>query len=239
MLRERGVVGKFVEFHGAGLAGLPLADRATIGNMSPEFGSTCAIFPIDAETLRYLALLGAARRADGAGRGLCARAGPVARRALARAALLRHDRARPGRGRAEPCRPQAPAGPGLAERREDAFRRALCDYVPTTPTAPTRRWPSLPSLRPLHGTLDTSRLRRGTRRSVGEDGHGLPHPHPWAGQRQGLVSTLDGTFQPAPRPRGDRRDHELHEHLEPLGDDRRGHPRPQRARPGSGSASRG
>src|SRR5207302_9247283 len=54
MLRRHGVVGKFVEFHGAGLARLPLADRATIGNMSPEFGSTCAIFPIDAETLRYL-----------------------------------------------------------------------------------------------------------------------------------------------------------------------------------------
>ena len=58
MLRERGVVGKFVEFHGAGLAGLPLADRATIGNMSPEFGSTCAMFPIDAETLRYLEFSG-------------------------------------------------------------------------------------------------------------------------------------------------------------------------------------
>ncbi len=58
MLRERGVVGMFVEFYGAGLAGLPLADRATIGNMSPEFGSTCAIFPIDAETLRYLELTG-------------------------------------------------------------------------------------------------------------------------------------------------------------------------------------
>jgi aconitate hydratase len=58
MLRERGVVGKFVEFHGAGLAGLPLADRATIGNMSPEFGSTCAIFPIDAETLKYLEFSG-------------------------------------------------------------------------------------------------------------------------------------------------------------------------------------
>ncbi|MGA8363239.1 MAG: aconitate hydratase [Solirubrobacteraceae bacterium] len=58
MLRERGVVGKFVEFYGAGLAGLPLADRATIGNMSPEFGSTCAIFPIDAETLTYLELSG-------------------------------------------------------------------------------------------------------------------------------------------------------------------------------------
>jgi aconitate hydratase len=54
MLRAKGVVGRFVEFFGPGLAGLPLADRATIGNMSPEFGSTCAIFPIDAETLRYL-----------------------------------------------------------------------------------------------------------------------------------------------------------------------------------------
>jgi aconitate hydratase len=58
MLRQRGVVGKFVEFYGEGLAGLPLADRATIGNMSPEFGSTCAIFPIDAETLRYLEFSG-------------------------------------------------------------------------------------------------------------------------------------------------------------------------------------
>ena len=60
MLRKRGVVGKFVEFHGAGLSGLPIADRATIGNMSPEFGSTCAIFPIDSETLDYLRLTGRA-----------------------------------------------------------------------------------------------------------------------------------------------------------------------------------
>jgi aconitate hydratase len=58
MLRQKGVVGKFVEFYGHGLANLPLADRATIGNMSPEFGSTCAIFPIDAETLRYLRFTG-------------------------------------------------------------------------------------------------------------------------------------------------------------------------------------
>ena len=58
MLRERGVVGTFVEFFGPGLANLPLADRATIGNMSPEFGSTCAIFPVDAETLRYLEFSG-------------------------------------------------------------------------------------------------------------------------------------------------------------------------------------
>jgi aconitate hydratase len=58
LLRERGVVGMFVEFYGAGLASLPIADRATIGNMSPEFGSTCAIFPIDSETLTYLRLSG-------------------------------------------------------------------------------------------------------------------------------------------------------------------------------------
>jgi len=58
MLRDKGVVGKFVEFFGEGLSHLPLADRATIGNMSPEFGSTCAIFPIDDETIRYLKLSG-------------------------------------------------------------------------------------------------------------------------------------------------------------------------------------
>jgi aconitate hydratase len=58
MLRERGVVGKFVEFHGPGLQRLPLADRATIGNMSPEMGATCAIFPVDQETLRYLEFSG-------------------------------------------------------------------------------------------------------------------------------------------------------------------------------------
>jgi aconitate hydratase len=58
MLRERGVVAKFVEFFGPGMQTLGLADRATIGNMSPEFGSTCAIFPVDRETLRYLEFTG-------------------------------------------------------------------------------------------------------------------------------------------------------------------------------------
>jgi aconitate hydratase len=58
MLRKLGVVGKFVEFYGGGIAELPLADRATIGNMAPEYGATCGIFPVDAETLRYLRLTG-------------------------------------------------------------------------------------------------------------------------------------------------------------------------------------
>jgi aconitate hydratase len=58
MLRKKGVVGKFVEYFGSGLAGLPLADRATIANMAPEYGATCGLFPIDAETIRYLELSG-------------------------------------------------------------------------------------------------------------------------------------------------------------------------------------
>ncbi len=58
MLRKHGVVGKFVEFYGAGVSALPLANRATIGNMSPEFGSTIAVFPVDEETVKYLRLTG-------------------------------------------------------------------------------------------------------------------------------------------------------------------------------------
>src|SRR6202044_2459455 len=58
MLRKKGVVGKFVEFYGPGLSTLPLADRATIANMAPEYGATCGIFPVDAETLRYLRVSG-------------------------------------------------------------------------------------------------------------------------------------------------------------------------------------
>src|SRR3546814_6699336 len=58
MLRALGVVGKFVEFYGDGLQHLPLADRATIANMAPEYGATCGIFPVDAEAVRYLRLSG-------------------------------------------------------------------------------------------------------------------------------------------------------------------------------------
>ncbi|HSR22219.1 MAG TPA: aconitate hydratase AcnA, partial [Candidatus Eisenbacteria bacterium] len=62
LLRARGVVGKFVEFHGEGVAALSLGDRATLSNMSPEYGSTCAIFPVDEETLRYLRMTGRTER---------------------------------------------------------------------------------------------------------------------------------------------------------------------------------
>ena len=61
LLRRHGVVGKFVEFYGPGVGNVPVSNRATIGNMSPEYGSTCAIFPVDEETLRYLAFTGRSR----------------------------------------------------------------------------------------------------------------------------------------------------------------------------------
>ena len=63
MLRKKGVVGKFVEFFGPGLSNMTLADRATIGNMAPEYGATCGFFPVDGETIRYLTMSGRARRA--------------------------------------------------------------------------------------------------------------------------------------------------------------------------------
>ena len=122
MLRKHGVVGKFVEFYGPGVSALPLANRATIGNMSPEFGSTIAVFPIDQQTLDYLELTGRSGRAARAGRGLREGAGPLARPGR-RAALLRAARARPVHRRPEPRRPQAPAGPRRPLRRQGVVPR--------------------------------------------------------------------------------------------------------------------
>ena len=111
MLRKAGVVGKFVEFFGAGLAALSLADRATIANMAPEYGATCGIFPIDDETLRYLRLTGRSAADSRAGRGLRARAGVLPRH-VRRPRPSTPSTLRPGSGqrRAERGRPEAPAG---------------------------------------------------------------------------------------------------------------------------------
>ena len=80
MLRKKGVVGKFVEFYGPGLTDMTVADRATIGNMAPEYGATCGFFPIDDKTIDYLKHHEPHRRARRAGRGLCQGAGHVAHR---------------------------------------------------------------------------------------------------------------------------------------------------------------
>ena len=78
MLRQHKVVGKFVEFYGPGVSQVPVANRATIGNMSPEYGSTIAVFPIDGKTSDYLRLTGRSERPDCAGRDVREDAGPVA-----------------------------------------------------------------------------------------------------------------------------------------------------------------
>ncbi len=131
MLRERGVVGKFVEFYGAGLIGLPIADRATIGNMSPEFGSTCAIFPIDAETLKYLELSGRPREQI------------ALVEAYAKEQALWHDEHSEtptfsdtielDLGTVEPslAGPKRPQDRVSLRDSKDAFRRALEDYAPS------------------------------------------------------------------------------------------------------------
>ena len=227
MLRKHGVVGKFVEFYGAGLANLPLADRATIGNMSPEFGSTCAIFPIDAETLRYLEFTGRPRGADRAGRGVRQGAGPVARRGLARSRRSRDDaRARPVDRRAEHRRAQAPAGPRLADRvegRRSATRsRAICPTRIAEDEAIAESFPASTRSRRTSPTAPaTSRgAAPAARRSQ-------------RGRRAACRSrSRTGPRRARPRPRRDRRDHELHEHVEPVGDARRRAARAQRGREG-------
>ena len=140
--------------------------------MSPEYGSTVAIFPIDEETLRYLRLTGRTERAGRAGRGLRQGAGPVAR-PDARAGLLRVPRARPRHGRPVARRPEAPAGPGDPGR---ARRRRSAEALPTYTDEPAAT---------------------ATLRLDGAGGHDRP------------------------RRRHDRRDHLVHQHLQPVGDARR------------------
>ena len=138
MLRRKGVVGKFVEFYGDGVANVPLANRATIGNMSPEYGSTCAIFPIDDETLTYLRFTG--RSAE-----------QIALvEAYAKEQGLWHD---PAASRATPrlssstSRPSCRRSPGRSGRRtgcrcqwrRPVFRTALRDYDGRTGSRTARR----------------------------------------------------------------------------------------------------
>ena len=125
MLRKKGVVGKFVEFYGAGLSALSLADRATVANMAPEYGATMGFFPVDEETLAYLKFTNRDRRPDRAGGSLHEGAGPVPHRRHAGPALLRHAGTRSGHGRAVDGRPQAPAGPRGSAGREEELPRCL------------------------------------------------------------------------------------------------------------------
>ena len=209
---------------------LPLADRATIGNMAPEYGATCGIFPVDAETLRYLEFSGRPRRAGGAGRGLLPRAGPVPRARTPRTPSTRtrssSTSARSCRRLAGPKRPQDrvaladAAQDFLAELREltgdgraaQGYDEASAESFPAS-DPPTDNGGGEP---PAPSRATTIARRRRPRR---------------AAARGGDVATAPSG--PRPRRRRDRRDHELHEHLEPVGDARRRAARQEggRARP--------
>lgn len=152
MLRQHGVVGKFVEFYGESVAAVPLANRATIGNMSPEFGSTAAIFPIDEETLRYLKLTG--RSAEQL----------ALVEAYAKEQGLWHDPAHEATyseyleldlstvvpSIAGPKRPQDRIE---LVRAKEGFRESLADYVPAEVTGSAERKPGVPQQEQPQGVL--------------------------------------------------------------------------------------
>ena len=137
MLRKRGVVGKFVEFFGPGLAHLTIADRATLGNMAPEYGATCGFSPIDDDTIRYLKDTGRPPELRRAGRGLCQGAGHVPRQDDARPDVHRRAQARSRLGRAVARRTQASAGPRRAQGSED--RASPARWTRNSARAPRRR----------------------------------------------------------------------------------------------------
>ena len=182
LLRKHGVVGKFVEFYGDGVAKVALYNRATIGNMSPEYGSTCAIFPIDEETLRYLRFTGRSEdhvklvEAYAKDQGLW-------HDPSSRAGVLRAHRARPFHRRTEPGRAGPAPGPGAAAPGQGGLRR-----VPgqgpgrgQTPRPTGCRWrcpvgPSGPSVRGRRRLRPRPR-RRGHRRHNELHQHLQPRSH--------------------------------------------------------------
>ena len=229
LLRKTGVVGKFVEYFGDGLAGLSVADRATLGNMSPEYGATCGFFPVDELTLDYLRLTGRSAGARRARRGLLQGEPALARarrvhpstRRWSSSTSATSSRRSPG-----PRRPQdrVPLG-----RAKESFREALGTFGvvdeddgalaetfpasdPTTEQAPGGR----PSTRRAPVAVATA--PRGPSRSR-------------VARRRGVHAR--------PRRRRDRGDHLLHEHVEPAGDDRRRPAREEGGRARPASAGRG
>ena len=142
LLRKQGVVGKFVEFYGPGVSNVPLADRATIGNMSPEYGSTCAIFPVDDETLTYLRLTGRPAQTIALVEAYAKEQGlwhdPAAEPRYSERVELDLSTVVPSL--AGPKRPQDRVP---LDRAKAMFRTALADYASTVPVEQDRR-PGVP-----------------------------------------------------------------------------------------------
>ena len=183
MLRKKGVVDKFVEFFGDGLAALPLADRATIANMAPEFGSTCGIFPIDEETIRYLELTG---------------------RPAEQIALVEAYAKAQGMWRTN----------GMPKR-----------ITPTCSSSTSRRSSPASPARSARRTASRCARRRRSTAAPRQDGRGAHAEEP-DGDGQGAGHLRRQDVRTRRRRRDDRRDHQLHQHVESRGADRR---RPARA----------
>lgn len=203
MLRKAGVVGKFVEFYGEGLQHLPLADRATIGNMAPEYGATCGIFPVDDESLTYLRLSGRSEEQI------------ALVEAYAKAQGLWHDANTPpaqysatlelDMGEVKPslAGPKRPQDRVLLEDMQSNFREPQA-VRGCAQQAPDRHQAGRPA--------EERRRRRHCGRRQGSAGREFHR------QRRRLAA--------ARRLGGDRRDHFLHQHLQPGSDAGR---RPARA----------
>src|SRR3954462_2237525 len=155
MLRKHGVVGKFVEFYGPGVSALPLANRATIGNMSPEFGSTIAVFPIDEETTKYLALTGRSEEQLKLVEAYAKEQGlwhdPSAEPRYSE--KLELDLATVVPSLAGPKRPQDRVS--LSEAKE-AFRVALAEYVQEDETGGEARKPGVPQQEKPYGVVSSA-----------------------------------------------------------------------------------
>ena len=165
MLRKKGVVNKFVEFYGEGLDHLPLADRATIGNMAPEYGATCGFFPIDGETLRYLRQTGPRRgRGSRWSRPMPRRTACGAGRTTSRSTPTRCTSTWARSSRRSPGRSGRRTTRRSTRRPTPSTRRSPTTAASTSRTAP-RRWA------PRAGRWPSRRRRRsaGRREVEGED----------------------------------------------------------------------
>ena len=219
MLRKKKVVGKFVEFYGTGLTSLPLADRATIANMAPEYGATMGFFPVDEETLKYLRLSGRPRASRQARRGVHQGAGPLPHRRDARSAC-------------SPTRSSSTSAPWSRASPDRSVRRIACRSRSRRRCTARR---STPISRSSDGDAARTRQRsRPTHRPARS-----PSPRRTTQRRRREGGVQRPVVHAAPRRRRDRGDHELHEHVESGGDARGGPARAKRGEEGPQDASRG
>ena len=195
MLRKHGVVGKFVEYFGPGLHELPLADRATIGNMSPEYGATCGIFPVDQESLTYLRLTGRSEEQIALVEAYCREQGLFHDENTPEAEyseLLALDLATVESSLAGPKRPQDRVALSQAGKSFRASLPSLIKPVAAKATSQSAAWQrSMPVAK-----------RAGSRKAA-------IRPSAWMIPARGTrCSECEGRF--TPRQRGDRGHHQLH-----------------------------